>query len=190
MVQQIKLCIAAAAGILSHNLIFIHNEHHIQAPRLFRFFLLLSLLLFVGEARIWALNDSGQAARASALMVLSYSVSLFTSIAIYRIFFHRLRKFPGPIGARVSKFWHVGKLLGQPNFKVLDELHQQYGDFVRTGERRSTIINAEILLTNMYIEAPMRSLSVPPPQWPQSTAPAADAPKHHSTTYSFPEPPS
>ena len=134
MQQQTKLCIAAAAGILSHNLIFIRNEHHIQAPQLFRFFLLLSLLLFAGEARIWALSNPGQAARTSAFIVLSYTGSLFTSIAIYRLFFHKLRNFPGPIGARVSKFWHVGKLLGQPNFRVLDELHQQYGDFVRTGE--------------------------------------------------------
>lgn len=148
MLQPTKFCIAAAAGILSHNLIFIRNEHHIQAPQLFRFFLLLSFFLFIGEARIWALSDSGQAARASALIVLSYSASLFTSIAVYRIFFHKLREFPGPLGARVSKFWHVGKLIGQPNFKVLDGLHQQYGDFVRTGEYRRTIVNAGKQLTN------------------------------------------
>ena len=134
MRQETKLGIAAAAGIFSHALIFIRNEHHIQAPQLFRFFcLLLPLFLFVGETRIWALSDSAHAARASALIMLSYSASLFTSIVIYRLFFHKLRKFPGPFGARVSKFWHVGKLLGQPNFKVLDDLHEQYGDFVRTG---------------------------------------------------------
>ena len=52
MQQQAKLSIAAAAGILSHNLIFIRNEHHIQPPRIFRFFLLLSLVLFIGAARI------------------------------------------------------------------------------------------------------------------------------------------
>ena len=133
MQQETKLCIAAAAGILSHILIFIRNEHHVQAPQIFRVFLLLSLLLFIGEARIWSLSDSIQAARASALLVLSYSASLFTSIIIYRLFFHQLRNFPGPIGARITKFWHVGKLLRQPNFKVLDDLHRQYGDFVRTG---------------------------------------------------------
>ena len=134
MHQESKLCIAAAAGILSHTLIFIRNEHHIRAPEIFRVFLLLALLLFIGEARIWSLNNSVQAARASALLVFSYSASLFTSIIIYRLFFHQLRKFPGPIGARITKFWHVGKLLRQPNFKVLDNLHQQYGDFVRTGK--------------------------------------------------------
>ncbi|CAD6570623.1 MAG: hypothetical protein ASARMPRED_003804 [Alectoria sarmentosa] len=139
MLQQTKLCIAAAAGILSHSLIFIRNEHHIQAPQLFRFFLLFSLFLFIGEARLWALSDSGQAAKTSALVVLSYAASLFTSIAVYRAFFHELGKFPGPIGARVSKFWHVGKLLGRPNFKVLDELHQQYGDFVRTGPNEISV---------------------------------------------------
>lgn len=149
MRQETKLCIAAAAGILSHTLVFIRNEHHIQAPQLFRFFcLLLPLFFFIGEARIWALNDSAHAARTSALILLSYSATLFTSIVIYRIFFHKLRQFPGPIGARVSKFWHVGKLLGQPNFKLLDDLHQQYGDFVRTGTHRSLIINAEHSLLN------------------------------------------
>lgn len=146
MLRLTKLCIAAFAGILSHTLIFIRNEHHIQAPQLFRLFLLLPLLLFIGESSVWALSDAGQAAKTSALIVLSYGASLFTSIAIYRVFFHKLNKFPGPIGARISKFWHVGKLLGQPNFKVLDELHQQYGDFVRTGEHRNTIISAELSL--------------------------------------------
>ena len=147
MQRQTKLCVAAVAGILSHNLIFIRNEHHIRAPQIFHFFLLLSLFFLIGEARIWAVNDAGQAAQASAFIILSYGASLFTSITIYRIFFHKLRKFPGPIGARVSKFWHVGKLLRQPNFKVLDELHQQYGDFVRTGEHRLAIVNAENLPT-------------------------------------------
>lgn len=139
MLQQTKLCMAAAAGILSHTLIFIRNEHHIQAPQLSRLFLLLSFFLFIGEARIWALRDSCQAAKTSALIVLSYGASLITSIAMYRLFFHKLRKFPGPIKARVSKFWHVGKLLSRPNFKVLDELHQQYGDFVRTGPNEISI---------------------------------------------------
>ena len=153
MLQQTKLCIAAAAGILSHNLIFIRNEHHIQAPRLFRLFLLLCLLLFLGEARIWALNNSGQAARATALIVLSYLASLFTSVALYRIFFHRLRHFPGPIGARVTKFWHVGKLFRQPNFKLLDDLHQQYGDFVRTGEPGHNITSNDMSLTELISRA-------------------------------------
>ena len=139
--------VPAAAGILSHLFIFIRNEHHIQAPYIFRLFLFLVLFLFVAEARIWALNTAAQAAKASALIILSYSLSLFTSIILYRIFFHPLRKFPGPIWARVSKFWHVGKLLSQPNFKLLDDLHQQYGDFVRTGEHHRTIITLHSMLT-------------------------------------------
>ena len=147
MLLLTKFWIAAAAGILSHTLIFIRNEHHIQAPQLFRLFLVFPLLLFIGESILWGLSDTGQAARTSTLIVLSYGSSLFTSIAIYRVFFHRLSKFPGPIGARISKFWHVGKLLSQPNFKVLDELHQRYGDFVRTGEHGDTITSAELLLT-------------------------------------------
>ena len=160
--RQSKLCIAvaaaAAAGILSHNLIFIRNEHHIRAPQIFRFFLLLTLFLFVAEARLWAFNDAAQAAENSAFILFSYNVSLFTSIAIYRIFFHPLRNFPGPLGVRVSKFWHVAKLLGQPNFKVLEEWHQQYGDFVRTGEHHVLIRTAEkVLMRDMF--RPKRNLN-------------------------------
>ena len=141
--QYTKLYLApAAAAILSHHFIFIRNEHHIQAPYIFRFFLFLALFFYIAEARIWALNTSAQAAKASAIIIFSYSFSLFTSIISYRIFFHPLRKFPGPVWARVSKFWHVGKLLTQPNFKVLDDLHQQYGDFVRTGEHHEAILTA------------------------------------------------
>ena len=148
VLQHTKLYLApAAAGILSHLFIFIRNEHHIQAPYIFRLFSFLVLFFFVAEARLWALNSAAQAAKASALIVLSYSLSLFTSIILYRILFHPLRKFPGPRWARVSKFWHVGKLLTQPNFKVLDDLHQQYGDFVRTGEHQKTIINLHSMLT-------------------------------------------
>lgn len=149
---------AAAAGILSHSLIFIRNEHHIRAPQIFRFFLLLTLFFFVGEARLWAFHDAAQAAKNSAFILLSYSVSLFTSITIYRIFFHPLRKFPGPLGVRVSKFWHVGRLLGQPNFKVLEEWHQRYGDFVRTGEHHVLIRTAETMLMRDMLR-PKRNLN-------------------------------
>ena len=194
MIMQLptKLCIAAATGILSHHLIFIRNEHHILAPQIFRFFLFLSFVLVIGEAKIWELSDSAQAVKASALILISYSASLFASIVIYRILFHPLRKFPGPLGARVSKFWHVGKLLGQPNFKVLHELHQQYGGFVRTGVHHTIVVNSKKceIVDRRCLQDPMRFQSAVPPQWLRSMAPAASALRHPSTTSSSLEPPS
>jgi hypothetical protein len=63
-----------------------------------------------------------------------YLLSLFSSITIYRLFFHSLRKFPGPVGARISKLWHAWHAGSSKNHIVLDRLYHQYGTFVRTGE--------------------------------------------------------
>ena len=125
---------AGAAGALSHWTYFMHGEHHVQAPTLFRLALLLPVLAFVGT---WQLTNLGllQAANLTALAVLSYFTSLWTSIIVYRVVFHRLRKFPGPFMFSASKLWHVYKLLPRSdNYVQLDQLHKKYGDFVRTGE--------------------------------------------------------
>lgn len=61
--------------------------------------------------------------------------ALGLSAIIYRLFFHRLRRFPGPSGAKISRFWTV-RLVKSSNFKYhveLEKLHRKYGDFVRTG---------------------------------------------------------
>ena len=52
---------------------------------------------------------------------------------MYRVFFHRLRNFPGPVLASVSKFWHVAHCLDSKNHILLERLHEEYGDFVRIG---------------------------------------------------------
>lgn len=63
-------------------------------------------------------------------------ISLFSSILIYRAFFHPLKGFPGPFNARLSKFWSLKKVVDSKLrwWKILDRLHEQYGDYVRTGE--------------------------------------------------------
>ena len=70
------------------------------------------------------------------LFATSFSTGLLASIAMYRVFFHRCRKFPGPFAAKVSKF-HAASLAAKDvkYFRELEKMHEQYGDFVRTGER-------------------------------------------------------
>lgn len=58
---------------------------------------------------------------------------LFGSITIYRLYFHRLNRFPGPRLAAVTKLWHVWQCRDSRNHQVLEKLHQEYGSFVRTG---------------------------------------------------------
>ena len=122
MTSLIALGGGALGGIAIHHGLFIHGEWHIQAPNI----LLGHLLAF---ALIQVLLDSV----ISISVTTGYLVSLLSSITIYRAFFHPLRHFPGPFGARISKLWHVWQVRDSKNYRVLDNLHTQYGDFVRTG---------------------------------------------------------
>jgi hypothetical protein len=71
-----------------------------------------------------------------ALLVESFAIlSLWTNMLVYRAFLHPLKDFPGPFGARLSKFWSLGKVI-QSNirwYQVVGKLQEQYGDYVRTG---------------------------------------------------------
>ena len=123
---------AGVAGILSHNLIFIRGEWHLQATRVLEFYCLLYALIIVLEIRYNGFALLPAVVSASRIFAF-YATSLYTSMAVYRSAFHRLRHFPGPFLARFSKLWHLFHCLGSKNHLLLDNLHDQYGDFVRTG---------------------------------------------------------
>jgi hypothetical protein len=130
-----QLCAyAATAGALCHWLYFIHGEHHRAAPQLLTLSVTLPALTCLGLWNFTQLSIS-QAVKLTAELAGSYSAALWTSILLYRVFFHRLKRFPGPFMATTSKLWHVLKLAPRSdNFIQLDRLHKQYGDFVRTGK--------------------------------------------------------
>ncbi|KAJ5720411.1 uncharacterized protein N7483_008345 [Penicillium malachiteum] len=125
--------IGGAVGVTCHLLLFIHHEWHLRAPDLLCYHLIV--IAIVG-----ATLDKG------LWMLLGYLICLFSSIIIYRIFFHRLKHFPGPAGARITKIWHTWKLLGQQNHLLLKSLHHQYGDFVRTGPSEITVYHPDVFM--------------------------------------------
>jgi tryprostatin B 6-hydroxylase len=127
-------CYAAAAGVPAHLGYFIHGERHEEAPAIILLSIITPTLLFWVQFLYLQ-----QSFAASALFTLSisstFAVALWTSMVIYRLFFHPLYKFPGPIGARVSKFYHSYHSLPRfDGFRWLDRMHREYGDFVRTGQ--------------------------------------------------------
>lgn len=74
------------------------------------------------------------ALRLVLVLNVPFLAGLFTSIAIYRIFFHRLGRFPGPFGARVTKFWALRQAAATLQWnETVRDLHRVYGDFVRIG---------------------------------------------------------
>lgn len=91
--------------------------------------LILAAHVQLAELSIW------QAILRTTLISCAFNGGLFGSILIYRAFFHRLQRFPGPFMAKLSRF-HAMKNAATScqNNIVVQKLHEQYGDFVRVGK--------------------------------------------------------
>jgi hypothetical protein len=125
--------LASLVGIHAHFLLFIHGEWHLHVPTvILAHAAIIALFLVYGVAE----SDSSlyQRSAATVELFLFYLAGLFGSIAVYRLCFHRLRHFPGPRLAALTKLWHVYQCHDSRNHLVLDGLHKKYGNFVRTGE--------------------------------------------------------
>ncbi|KAK7738105.1 hypothetical protein SLS63_002438 [Diaporthe eres] len=71
---------------------------------------------------------------------------MFLSIVVYRVGFHRLNRFPGPLLARVSNFYIAGVAFRRhKEYFELDKLHQKYGDVVRIGPSTLSIADPQAL---------------------------------------------
>ena len=123
----------AIAGFASHLLYYIRGEHHLNASLLFYIYITLAAAILVYHFQIndYAFIEAGQN---TSVIIAVYALPLFASIIIYRVFFHRLSSFPGPFLARISKLWHVYHVRYSQNHQFLNNLHKQYGPFVRTGK--------------------------------------------------------
>lgn len=122
--------LGALSGLLLHHGLFIKGEWHLQAPTV----AVAHLCAFGGIVCFsWMLVRPTHRFEMAFLLIASYLTTLTSSIIAYRLFFHRLCGFPGPHLAQVSKLWHVWKARHSRNYLVLQNLRNQYGDFVRTG---------------------------------------------------------
>jgi hypothetical protein len=124
--------VAALLGALFHQSI-----RTIEFDRLMYHSIALSIVSFIGLVYAYLslgeLGLVGATAKAS-LVATSFNIGLVVSIGIYRLFFHRLRSFPGPFWAKLSRFYATS--LAAKNvqyYKEVKKLHEEYGDFVRTG---------------------------------------------------------
>lgn len=134
--------LSAGSGVLSHLLYFIRGEHHKQVVRLAQLFFLIPTALFVLLLRVGKCNIT-EASLTTFTLAASYLFSLWTSMLIYRAFFHRLGSFPGPPLAKLTKFWQIIQLGNYDNYKRLDRWHNQYGDYVRIGPSELSIVDQD-----------------------------------------------
>lgn len=136
MVQSQNIA-AAIAGAASHICYFNRGEHHFYGAMYVQAF----TAAFV--AAVIALSQQGQSLGEAIAQVTSiaffYLAGLYTSLVTYRSLFHSLNKFPGPFGARISKFWLSAQLKDSDAFRKVQKLHEEYGDFVRVGSSELSI---------------------------------------------------
>lgn len=120
-------------GVGTHLGVFIRGEWHLRTAHA----LAIPLLLFCFGLFFWTAWFSTpvpQYTTMAGLLFPPYISGLYGSLLVYRLFFHRLRGFPGPRLAALSKFWHVYRCRHSRNHLVLDGLHKKYGTFVRSGK--------------------------------------------------------
>lgn len=125
--------LATGIGITTHLTVFIRGEWHLSASHI----LAIHIFVFVSGFIVWCWfspQDLLQYFHCACILGLAYLMGLLGSIAVYRLFFHRLRHFPGPRLAALTKLWHVFKCRDSRNHLVLDALYKKYGIIVRTGE--------------------------------------------------------
>lgn len=125
--------VASGLGVASHLGFFIRGEHGRNGIHILQAAILLPSLSYL-YLIYYADFTSLHAVLYTTAIFWSFTVSLWTSMLIYRGFFHPLRNFPGPSGAKYTKFWHSVAAADMKWYKTVNKMHEAYGDFVRTGK--------------------------------------------------------
>ncbi|CRG89071.1 Cytochrome P450 3A13 [Talaromyces islandicus] len=133
-----------ASGVALHLLVLRHGEWDQSAPAIVSWY-----LAFVAIGLLLpSVTQLHVGAGPLFQFLICHLAGLFSSIIIYRVFFHRLRKFPGPIIAGITAFY-ASYLSAKKfhKFKEIENLHQQYGDYVRVGPRELSIADPRAVLS-------------------------------------------
>lgn len=143
--------LAATSGVLTHIAIFRRGEWDVASPSVFVFY----STVFAAAALLSYSNFVSAPLSAIVQMAGSHVAALYSSMLVYRAFFHRLSKYPGPFLARLTNFYITALSVKRLHlFKEVQQLHQQYGDFVRLGECFQWFNGAfSCRLTNLFCSA-------------------------------------
>lgn len=129
---------AAALGVVSHHAWFIHGLHDFYGRYYVTLWSLFQATVFFALTRVLGVTVANAIFIQSAVSA-SYLVGLFTSITIYRVFFHKLRRFPGPFSWKLTKLAQVAANVDAKGYLHLDDLHKKYGKIIRIGPNELSI---------------------------------------------------
>lgn len=124
---------AGIAGLLSHWFIFTSGEWHLHATALLKFYSLSYAAITLTEVTVRHISWR-QGFVLGSITCGVYALCLWGSMICYRLFFHPLNNFPGPVLARISKLWHLAHCHDSKNHLLMERMYAKYGSFVRTGK--------------------------------------------------------
>ncbi|KAL5536828.1 hypothetical protein ACEPAF_651 [Sanghuangporus sanghuang] len=134
--------LSVVAGALIVHLIYMKSE--VQPSSYFPTFLLLIATPFLCSSFLIAHFASATTAYLAGFA--TFYVSLLTSIACYRLSpWHPLAKYPGPVLAKLPKFWILYMIWKGKQLNVVTGLHKKYGTHVRHGPNEPSIADADLL---------------------------------------------
>jgi len=127
--------LALLSGLIAHLAVFRRGEWDASSPSILKFYFFSFILVsFPLHVRV------GIAVSGILKLASCHAIGLFTSILVYRAWFHRLSAYPGPFLARLTNFYIT--TLSMKKLHLYDEvqkLHARFGDYVRLGPRELSI---------------------------------------------------
>lgn len=143
LITKVGVTAYFAIGILLHLSLFRHGEWDAHSFTLLKVAAVVQCILglFVHNVFHESLAASAQHV---ALWAGAAAAGLYTSMLVYRAFFHRLRQFPGPFLARLSTFYMTYLCFQRGQiYRDVQAMHDKYGDWVRLGPTEISIADPE-----------------------------------------------
>jgi tryprostatin B 6-hydroxylase len=120
-------------GLFTWALYWNRGEHHLWTVQYVQLAFLFPILGAIGGSILLGISRT-EALRLCLAAEGAYVTAVWANMLVYRAFFHRLHRFPGPFTWKLSKLVQAYRNRNFENYKIVDELHKQYGEYVRTGK--------------------------------------------------------
>lgn len=184
-VEEVQKCLlhvklmAILVGVCLHVGYFQRGEHHMYALAYLQAFTLVAGALTFGISFFYGLPWTSTFK--VVIPVFGYLFSgLYGSLLCYRLFYHPLRAFPGPVAAKLSSLWfsfHVRHF--NAHTKSL-ELCNKYGPFVRVGSSDLMIAHPLGVPSVHGMKSKCRKAAWYDEDWPRQSIHTSRDPRFHA----------
>jgi hypothetical protein len=135
---------AIAVGITTHLVYFTQGEHHLYGTKYLQI-ISIAVPIIIGILLRTCDYSIGDAAVETGFLLACYLGGLYSSLLVYRVYFHPLKDIPGPIGNKLGNLWFSFQLGNGDAYKKVSKLHEMYGNFVRVGSSDLSIIHPKAM---------------------------------------------